>query len=591
MVVHQPHNKTPQQEQSTESTSVTPSLGSSTAYKPLCQDHDCTRLLQILAATKEDDPIICSLHEVAFGERPKFDALSYMWGNGLDECHITLNGVSVKIRQNLHDALYYLRKHTPGTLYWIDAMCINQKDILERNRQVRMMHHIYLRAQTVVVWLGKKYDAYQATIPKLEQLSHGKPPGGGVQSETPSHPPLPDFAPTQEGKLAEELHRDPYWDRLWIIQEIGQAQKIKVCFGSAAAVDWSQFTLFIDQHKGAQNRLKRLTRQREEKHNGSATLLQLLYAHRDAECQDRKDKIYGLVGLASDARNFVIDYNKSLFQIWTDVMEFMNQHGLFQGVDSISVGHLVKSLLMGTNCSPLEQILRQYGPEDDDATIVTNEDHFKAFKLKAAILGRVIHVGPDPHEIVGNLKAVDNWTEKVQANYQNDLGNAHRESDLMIRAMLDLDDVSLSKKCFGCRGIIQWWESYGTFERLFPYTITDWVQDLQQESNTQQEHSLANNSRLFQMRYGGEANPKLGLASSDIRSGDLVFWLEWPRRAVVIRACRQNYRSKLQVVGTAVVADDLRELHLGHSQRKDWSDGKQMLNLHLDARTIFILLA
>ncbi|KAF4995626.1 hypothetical protein FGRMN_5018 [Fusarium graminum] len=459
MVIQQPQHKTEQQDQSAESNSALPSPASPTLYEPLRQDHDCTRLLQIYEATEHDEPIICSLKEVAFSERPRFDALSYMWGNGQDECSITLNRVSLKIRQNLWDALYYLRKHTAGTWYWIDAICINQEDVLERNRQVRMMHHIYFRAETVVVWLGKKYDIYDATVSKLEQLSHSKPPSGGVQSQKPSKLPQPDLPPTQEGKLAEELHRDPYWNRLWIIQEIGLANRIKVCFGSAAAVDWNRFTLFIQQHPGVENGLERLKQQREDKHHGSATLLKLLQTHREAECQDRKDKVYGLVGLASDARNFNIDYNKSLFQIWTDVMEFLNLHSLFEGHDIAYVGHLVKSLLMGTNCTPLQQILRQYGPEDGDDTIITNTNHYKAFKLKGAMLGCVIHVGPHPHEIVGNLSAVDKWTERVQANYRIDLGNAHRESDGMVRAMLKLDDESLSKKCFDCRSIIQWRES------------------------------------------------------------------------------------------------------------------------------------
>ncbi|KAF5660855.1 het domain-containing protein [Fusarium heterosporum] len=340
-----------------------------------------------------------------------------MWGNGQDECSIALNGVSFKIRQNLWDALYYLRKHTTGTWYWIDAICINQKDVLERNQQVRMMHHIYFRAQTVVAWLGKRYDTYDATVSKLEQLSHCRPSSGGVQSQTASKLPQPDMLSTQEGKLAEELHRDSYWNRLGIIEEIGQAQRIQVCFGSAAAVDWDQFTLFIQQHPGVHNGLERLAQQRVNKHNGSATLLKLLQTNRNAECQDRKDKIYGLVGLASDARNFKIDYNKSLFQIWTDVMEFLNLQSLFEGEDITFVGGLVKSLLMGTNYSPLQQILRPYGPEDGDDTIITNINHYKAFKLKGAMLGVVIHVGPHPREIVSNLSAVDKWIERIQANY------------------------------------------------------------------------------------------------------------------------------------------------------------------------------
>ena len=133
-----------------ESGSALPSPAQSSPYKPLNADRDCTRLLRIEVA-KDGDPIVCTLFEVAFGDRPKFDALSYMWGDGKPERNITVNGGNYSVRQNLWDALHYLRKHALNTDYWIDAICINQRDADERNRQVRIMHHIYSRAQTVVV--------------------------------------------------------------------------------------------------------------------------------------------------------------------------------------------------------------------------------------------------------------------------------------------------------------------------------------------------------------------------------------------------------------------------------------------------------
>jgi hypothetical protein len=40
-------------------------------------------------------------------------------------------------------------------LLWVDAICINQDDIEERNRQVKLMAFIYSRALAVLVWLGR----------------------------------------------------------------------------------------------------------------------------------------------------------------------------------------------------------------------------------------------------------------------------------------------------------------------------------------------------------------------------------------------------------------------------------------------------
>ncbi|CAG7566000.1 unnamed protein product [Fusarium equiseti] len=287
---------------SSSSTSAASSPWSSSPYEPLNKDRDCTRLLRIEAA-KEDEPITCTLSEVAFSDRPKFDALSYMWGEGKAEHKITVNGVSYSIRKNLWDALHYLRRHAHDTDYWIDAICINQKDVDERNRQVRMMHHIYFRAQTVVVWLGKSYAEYETALPDLKTLQHHKPSDQQAAAGEPTDAARNSPA---ERILAEKLYNDNYWKRLWIIQEIALAQKIKVCFGNVAT-EWRQFTHFMVMHNFGSHGPIKLERQREEKYSGSNTLLELLRKHRDAECQDRKDRVYGLVGMASDARGLRID--------------------------------------------------------------------------------------------------------------------------------------------------------------------------------------------------------------------------------------------------------------------------------------------
>jgi hypothetical protein len=45
---------------------------------------------------------------------------------------------------------------------WIDSICINQQDIAEKTRQVRLMHHIYRQAFKVTVWLGHFDDSHLA---------------------------------------------------------------------------------------------------------------------------------------------------------------------------------------------------------------------------------------------------------------------------------------------------------------------------------------------------------------------------------------------------------------------------------------------
>ncbi|CZR67189.1 uncharacterized protein PAC_17088 [Phialocephala subalpina] len=53
---------------------------------------------------------------------------------------------------------------------------------------------------------------------------------------------------------------------------------------------------------------------------GANKLEELLRAFSAAQCSDIRDKIYGLVGLASDAADLVIDYSKTPFDLFADVI-------------------------------------------------------------------------------------------------------------------------------------------------------------------------------------------------------------------------------------------------------------------------------
>jgi len=84
-----------------------------------------------------------------------------MWGDQSETRSIFIDDKEFRVGSNLWNALSHLQ-HRPSSLpIWIDAICINQEDISERNSQLRMMSHIYFRAKRVLVWLGAEYEKYQ----------------------------------------------------------------------------------------------------------------------------------------------------------------------------------------------------------------------------------------------------------------------------------------------------------------------------------------------------------------------------------------------------------------------------------------------
>lgn len=65
-----------------------------------------------------------------------------------------VNGTNFPNRENLADALRHLqREDRPGGL-WVDAVCINQNDNLEKSKQLLLMKSTYHKATEVVAWLG-----------------------------------------------------------------------------------------------------------------------------------------------------------------------------------------------------------------------------------------------------------------------------------------------------------------------------------------------------------------------------------------------------------------------------------------------------
>ena len=127
-------------------------------HERLVHEHD-VRLLRIHDFPLPEEPV-CSLEHYSLTEAPPYTALSYAWGD-LDNQQLVqfLPHGKIPVTQNLHAFLStvpQLRETAPRPLelVWIDALCIDQSDVLERNVQVRQMGAIFGQAREVLVWLG-----------------------------------------------------------------------------------------------------------------------------------------------------------------------------------------------------------------------------------------------------------------------------------------------------------------------------------------------------------------------------------------------------------------------------------------------------
>jgi hypothetical protein len=102
-------------------------------------------------------------------EEASYNALSYTWGmnedgNASQDHELFIHGNRKWITQNLFEGLKRIRLCDKLLRIWIDAVCINQQDVVERSAQVAIMADIYARAEKVLAWLGNAVEEQEDLI-------------------------------------------------------------------------------------------------------------------------------------------------------------------------------------------------------------------------------------------------------------------------------------------------------------------------------------------------------------------------------------------------------------------------------------------
>ncbi|KAK2010581.1 HET-domain-containing protein, partial [Colletotrichum eremochloae] len=131
-------------------------------YQPLLHD-DEIRVLVLWPSKDLSDKaeIQCTLEHVRLSELPKYEAVSYAWGDGSKLRRVICNRKSISITESLFALLLDVRDISRPRRIWADAICINQdstKGNAEKNAQVQMMGRIYSAAEQTIVWLGDDHD-------------------------------------------------------------------------------------------------------------------------------------------------------------------------------------------------------------------------------------------------------------------------------------------------------------------------------------------------------------------------------------------------------------------------------------------------
>jgi hypothetical protein len=142
-------------------------------YKPINIENGELRLLTLQRGTKEKILRCRIQHKPPSTDTVDsgYTALSYTWGRPTAEKPIIIDDCLHYVTDNLEIALQSLRMENEDLVLWIDAICINQKDIAERNKHVKVMKEVYEQAKSVLIWLGPSADDSHLAMQTIRALN------------------------------------------------------------------------------------------------------------------------------------------------------------------------------------------------------------------------------------------------------------------------------------------------------------------------------------------------------------------------------------------------------------------------------------
>jgi Heterokaryon incompatibility protein (HET) len=249
---------------------------------------------------------------------PKYEALSYTWGtaDSPETAYVTespgAESSTLQIQQNLASALRHLRYHDSPRKLWVDAVCINQKDALEKNTQVTRMADIYRQAFRVVVWLGSESSNSKLAMSTLDYLGaqvETLTMDGRLSSPNSTHQlwhrsrcELPYNQATWQAIL--DIFNRPWFDRLWVTQEIHLANHRATMQCGYDQISWQHFRraamctfakrdIPLQEFSGRASELGSLMQ-----YFPASSFYSLLRIAANRLCSDPRDKVYGLLGIS-----------------------------------------------------------------------------------------------------------------------------------------------------------------------------------------------------------------------------------------------------------------------------------------------------
>lgn len=250
---------------------------------------------------------------------PPFTTISYTWGDEHSDEPINIDGQDFPVRANLRPLLVMLSSYTSkyfdvtSDWLWIDSICINQDDTVERALQVKLMGQIYRQAAQTVVWLGEQSESMNQAMDLISVLEEKRRELQMKANKRRKRMP-PDLDQHPGWRSLEQLLQNPWWGRVWTLQEFLLPQKLRFYCGTKSisrqtfrrGVDTLQLCGPIEDRiktsvwTTAWNRRRISDWYQFEDTRHKMSLVSLMAFCGDYGVKDHRDRIWGVHGLARE---------------------------------------------------------------------------------------------------------------------------------------------------------------------------------------------------------------------------------------------------------------------------------------------------
>ncbi|KAJ8126095.1 hypothetical protein O1611_g7544 [Lasiodiplodia mahajangana] len=356
-------------------------------YSPVIED-DGIRIFFLEPAESRDEELRGSLQHISlsqyYGELIEpYTALSYVWGDPTPVDRILLGDHELGIAANLSSALRDLRDVSRPLRLWADAVCINQKNIPERSRQVALMGRIFRDASNTIIYFGSLNAHLDGIIELVKQHAYLDNP------KDISRNPLIYCRDKESGgydiSLVDAAYHsllpNPWFRRIWVLQELVLSREpwvqcgnkrvrwVDLCRLLGPSIEWHRTDKGNPRHLRSNQvtdlhsmdnlridywRFHTFPRSNKVSTNSSSeessgipgesrsdskpsmqlnrdrpylTLARVLRRRRNCQVSDPRDMIFAHMGIISDRRqveNFIkIDYSKTISEVFAAVGRYV----------------------------------------------------------------------------------------------------------------------------------------------------------------------------------------------------------------------------------------------------------------------------